>query len=429
MKTVYKNLNILNGRSDMTLQENMMIVVENEKIVAITATADVSADKVVDCQGKYVIPGLINMHVHTPGSGFPKKKESDSRKLAQFMMSNPVTSLIAKAMCKNYVQTELYSGTTTIRTVGGLGHIDSSLRDDIQNNKFAGPRMLTSDMAVTIPGGHMEGSVAYGAKDDEDFVRFIKENVKSGVNWIKIMITGGVLDAKVKGEPGEMRMNAHQVKLCCDTAHTLGLKVCAHVESPKGVVVALENGVDTIEHGSDMDEATLALFKERNASLICTISPAVPLSKISPEITKANEMVVYNSQVLMDSILEGTKKCLKNGVKVGLGTDTVCPFVTHYDMWRELEYAHKLLGVSRKEALYLGTLSNAEILGLDQEIGSLEVGKSADFVVVNDNPLDGFSTIRQPVMVCARGKLYEKLQVKKSPLCEEELDKYLASLN
>ena len=426
MSITYKNVNILDGTKDMKLQENMMVTVTDGKISSIKPN-DPNTEG-VDLGGKYLIPGLINLHVHTPGSGFPKKKQTDSRKVAKLVMSNPLTQQIGKALCKSAIKTEVLSGTTTIRTVGGLGHFDSQLRDAVKANKVIGPRIISCDSAVTIPGGHMEGSVAYGATSNEDFERFVVDNAKNGADWIKIMITGGVLDAKVKGEPGEMKMTPEQVKVCCDAAHKMGKKVCAHVESPKGVEVAIENGVDSIEHGSAMSDETVKKFKDLDRVLVCTLSPAIPLAKFDPEVTGGNDIQRYNSEVLLEGIIEGTKKCLKAGVKVGLGTDTVCPFITHYDMWRELEYAHYLLGLDRKECLYLATLNNAEIIDVDKETGSIEENKSADFMIVNANPLDGFDTIRNPELVVFKGREFKNPQVKKSLEAEEKLDEYLNSL-
>ena len=426
MKVTYKNVNILDGTKNMKVQSDMMITVSGGKIVAIEKN-DPNVEG-IDLKGKYIIPGLINLHIHTPASGFPKKKQSDSKKLAKLVMSNKLTQQIGVMLCKSAIKTQLLSGTTTVRTVGGLADFDAKLRDKVSVGKVVGPRIISCNAAVTIPGGHMEGSVAYGAKDDDDFVRFVADNVNQGADWIKIMITGGVLDAKVKGEPGEMKMNAEQVKLCCDTAHRLGKKVCAHVESPQGVVVAIENGVDSIEHGSAMSDDIVKKFKDEDRVLVCTLSPAIPLAKFDPSITGGNDIQRYNSEVLLDGIIQATKKCLKAGVKVGLGTDTGCPFVTHYDTWRELEYLHYLCDVDRKECLYLGTLNNAEILGIEKETGSIEVGKSAEFVVVNDNPLDGFDTIRNPELVVFRDQVYEKPTVKKSEVAEKYLDEYLETL-
>ena len=321
----------------------------------------------------------------------------------------------------------LFLSKATIRTVGGLGTFDSQMRDMVKSGKITGPRIISCDSAVTVPGGHMEGSVAYGAKDDEDFVRFIKKTAKTA-DWIEIMITGGVLDAKVKGEPGEMRMNEHQIKLCCDTAHSLNKKVCAHVESTKGIEVAVRCGVDSIEHGAFMPDELVKEFRDKGRVLVCTLSPAVPLAKFDPEVTGGNEIQRYNSEVLLEGIVDATKKCLEAGVKVGLGTDTVCPFITHYDMWRELEYAHYLCGIDRKTCLYLATLNNAQIVGIDDVTGSIEPGKAAEFIVTDRDPLEGFDTIRSPYLVVAGEKEYAKPSVKKSEVAERYLDGYLETL-
>ena len=427
MKKIYKNVNILDGTKDMQVQENKMLIVE-DGIIKDILDNDTNVEG-IDCQNKYLIPGLINLHVHTPGNGFPKKKESDSRKLAQFVMSNPITRIYAKNLCKKSIQTHLLSGTTTIRTVGGLGHIDSQIRNDINNHKYMGPRVISCDNALTVKGGHMEGSVAFGASSKEEFINHIIDNKNHNVDWIKLMITGGVLDAKVKGEPGEMKMTAEQVKLCTDKAHELDLKVCAHVESPQGIKIALENNVDCIEHGSYVDEETINLFKEKNATLICTLSPAMPLAKFDPAITKADEVVLYNSEYLLNGMVDGVKKCIANNIKVGVGTDTVCPYITHYDLWRELEYIHKFIGIDRKDVLHLVTLNNAEIVGIDNVTGSIEKNKKAEFVIVDKNPLEDFSIIRNPYMVVKEDIELINPVINKSLEAETLLDEYLLSIS
>lgn len=427
MKKIYKNVNILDGTKDMQVQENKMLIVE-DGIIKDILDNDNNVEG-IDCQNKYLIPGLINLHVHTPGNGFPKKKESDSRKLAQFVMSNPITRIYAKNLCKKSIQTHLLSGTTTIRTVGGLGHIDSQIRNDINDHKYMGPRVISCDNALTVKGGHMEGSVAFGASSNEEFINHIIDNKNHNVDWIKLMITGGVLDAKVKGEPGEMKMTAEQVKLCTDKAHELGLKVCAHVESPQGIKIALENNVDCIEHGSYVDEETINLFKEKNATLICTLSPAMPLAKFDPAITKADEVVLYNSEYLLNGMVDGVKKCIANNIKVGVGTDTVCPYITHYDLWRELEYIHKFIGLDRKAVLHLVTLNNAEIVGIDNITGSIEKDKKAEFVIVDKNPLEDFSIIRNPYMVVKEDIELINPVINKSLEAETLLDEYLLSIS
>ena len=182
--------------------------------------------------------------------------------------------------------------------------------------------------------------------------------------------------------------------------------------------------MDTIEHGSVLTSHEIDAFKEKNASLVCTLSPALPMAKFPREILGITDVVQYNSNVVFNNMVAGTKAALENGVKVGLGTDTGCPYTTHYNMWRELKYFTKYVGVTPEFALYTATLGNAEIAGLDAITGSIEAGKSADIFVTDKNPLDDFRNMSVPYMVVARGKVYKEKPVKKYEKCETELDKY-----
>lgn len=427
MKTAYLHCILLDGSETMTAQPDMTVIVEDGKITAIEKNLPAPADsgEVIDLDGNYLMPGLINLHVHLPGSGYPKKKPQDSAKAAKFVMKNALTRALGRRLCEHYAKTELLSGVTTIRTVGGLGNFDSTIRDRIDAGKIAGPRMLVSDTAVSVPGGHMAGSVAYAAESEAECRVLVQKIIGGRPDWIKLMITGGVLDAKVKGEPGVLKMPPEYVRACCEEAHKAGYRVAAHVESPEGLRVALENGVDTIEHGAEPDEEIISLFKEKKACDICTLSPAIPLAKIDRALTGATELMQYNGNIVFEGIVACAKRALENGIPVGLGTDTACPFVTHYDMWRELEYFRKYVGVSRAFALYTATKRNAEIAGIGDETGSVEVGKSADFLITEKNPLEDFSALRTPRLVSVRGRIFKNPKVKKNKTCERELDKYM----
>ena len=158
------------------------------------------------------------------------------------------------------------------------------------------------------------------------------------------MITGGVLDAKEKGEPGVLRMPADYVKAACDEAHRHGLKVAAHVESSEGVKVALENGVDTIEHGAKPNDEIISLFKEKKAAHVATLSPALPFALFDRSVSNVSEMAQYNGKIVFEGIIECAKACLEAGIPVGLGTDTGCPYITpvsytHLDVYKRQELA------------------------------------------------------------------------------------------
>ncbi len=408
----------------MTAQEGVDVAIEDGKIVEIGKIEAACGDVTTDLTGKYLMPGLINLHVHLPAGGKPQKKPLKADLLSKIALSSSFMREFTLKMCHSYAMQGLMSGVTTIRTVGGLDNLDTKLKEKINSGELEGPRIIASNFAIGVPNGHMVGSVARGAQTVEEAVKMVDELHSQNADLVKLMITGGVMDAKVKGEPGRLMMQADMIKACCDRAHEYGLKVAAHVQSPEGVRVAVSNGVDSIEHGSTLTQAEIDTFKNHGAVLICTLSPALPMAKFEMETLGITEAVQYNSNVVFNNMVAGSKTALENGIKVGLGTDTGCPYTTHYNMWRELHYFEKNVGVTPEFALYSATLNNAEILGLDKITGSIEVGKSADILISNGNPLKDFRALSTPYAVVVRGKVYNQPKIKKYKKCDIELDKY-----
>ena len=416
----------------MQVQEGQVILVENERITEILPAEEAgkrnlkaSGYEEIDLQGKYILPGLINMHVHLAGNGKPQKKQRDNEALVKKIMSNGLTKAIAYHMVCGFAKDELYSGVTTIRTVGGLGDFDTRLRDDIAAGKKPGPRILAANEGISVPGGHMAGSVAIAAGSIEEALQHLEIAKAQKVDLVKLMITGGVLDAKEKGVPGELKMAPEMVKAVCDKAHAMGYKVAAHVESPKGVKVALQNGVDSIEHGAKADEEMIALFKEHNAFLCTTLSPALPYALFDRSITNASEVEQFNGNVVFEGIIDCAKAAIANDIPVVLGNDVGCPWITQYDFWRELYYFHKYVGVSNTFALYPATCRGAEMAGIGDITGTLEPGKCADMIVVEKNPLEDIRALRNVDMVVSQGKVLRSPKVKKKQIVETELDKFL----
>ena len=416
----------------MQVQEGQVILVENERITEILPAEEAgkrnlkaSGYEEIDLQGKYILPGLINMHVHLAGNGKPQKKQRDNEALVKKIMSNGLTKAIAYHMVCGFAKDELYSGVTTIRTVGGLGDFDTRLRDDIAAGKKPGPRILAANEGISVPGGHMAGSVAIAAGSIEEALQHLEIAKAQKVDLVKLMITGGVLDAKEKGVPGELKMAPEMVKAVCDKAHAMGYKVAAHVESPKGVKVALQNGVDSIEHGAKADEEMIALFKEHNAFLCTTLSPALPYALFDRSITNASEVEQFNGNVVFEGIIDCAKAAIANDIPVVLGNDVGCPWITQFDFWRELFYFHKYVGVSNTFALYTATCRGAEMAGIGDITGTLEPGKCADMIVVEKNPLEDIRALRNVDMVVSQGKVLRSPKVKKKQIVETELDKFL----
>lgn len=201
--------------------------------------------------------------------------------------------------------------------------------------------------------------------------------------------------------------------------------VAAHTESPEGVKVALENGVDSIEHGAKMDEETVKLYKEHGAFLCTTISPALPYALFDTAVSGASEKDQYNGRIVFDGIVESAKTALANGIPVGLGNDVGCPYITQYDFWRELCYFHKYCGVSNQFALYTATLRNARLAGVGDVTGSLEVGKSEDLIVTRQNPLEDLRALQHLELVACRGRVVKKPAPKRNQTVDKLLDPYL----
>ena len=430
MKIAFVNGVILDGTREMEPVKGKAVLVNGERIKDIVDDSeDLSSYEVVDLKGAYLLPGLINLHAHLALSGKPPKKEkkkpTDYKKLVKLLTGNPIVRAIVRKMLADCAANELMSGVTTLRVVGGVMDFDGGVRDRINEGKASGPRILTSNMAISVPGGHFAGAIATESKSPDEAMADVRKIAHSNPDLIKLMVTGGIMDSSESGEPGVLRMPAEIVKAASDQAHQLGYQVAAHVESPEGVRVALENGVDTIEHGAMLDEHMISLFKERGAAEVCTISPAIPYAEFELSESHALPVAKDNSDIVLKGIIECAKTCLENDIPVGLGNDAGCPFITHYNFWRELCYFHKYVGASNKDTLHIATLGNAKIVKIDKETGSIEKGKYADLIVVDRDPLKDLSALRNVKMVCTKGKLFRDLKVKRIPEADRLLDKYM----
>lgn len=405
MKYAYMNGIILDGKKDMIPQREKIILVEDEKIVDIVEDACLDTYKIIDLKGQYILPGLINLHVHLIDDGCPKDISFNAKELVEKIKKDEDSEKEYKENCMKHLKTQLYSGVTTIRTVGGVDVYHSEFRDKIQNNEMIGPRILTSNMGISVPEGHCVGYLAYEAKSEDDMVQYVEKLHNEKVDLIKLMVTGGVLDATKWGEPGIVRMNASYIKAACDKAHELGYKVAAHVESKEGLRISLQNGVDTIEHGAYTDDEIITLFKEKKAALVTTLSVGVPFV-LQDKGIENRSIIEHNGIVVFEGMVECAKECIKNNIMVGLGNDAGCPYVTHYDFYRELYYFQKYCDVTSSYALHCATLQNAKIAGIDAMTGSIEKGKYADFIVCKENPLEDLRELKELSMVVSKGNIH-----------------------
>ena len=247
-----------------------------------------------------------------------------------------------------------------------------------------------------------------------------------GADLVKLMITGGVMDATERGVPGELKMPPEMVRAVCERAHALGYTVAAHTESPEGVRVALENGVDSIEHGAKPDDEILRLFHERGAFLCVTLSPALPYALFDRSVTHLTEVEQFNGNVVFEGMVACAKAALAHDIPIALGNDVGCQWIAQYDFWRELCYFHKYAGASNACALYCATGQAARLAGLGDVTGTLAPGMSADMIVTAGNPLDDLRVLRTLDMVVARGRVIDRPKVKRNAQLDAGLDPLLA---
>ena len=374
----------------------------------------------VDLAGKFLLPGLINAHVHLMGDGKPKQRTSgrNLERLIRFSKTSLGKRIFLRLMRQN-LENSLNSGVTTVRSMGEPFHYETILRKQIEEGVFVGPRLITAGRGICASGGH-GASIFLIADSPYEGRRAVRINLREGADFIKMLNTGGVSDARRIGEAGQVQMTLEEIEAVCDEAHRAGSLVAAHAESKLGVKEALLGGADTIEHGSEIDEEMVRLFKNNEKSLrgYTALIPTFSafhgiIDNATNKKLKWSSIQIENAKKVLEGVIEGFQTAIGKGINVGLGTDAFVPFVTHYNAWKELEYFVRYGNISNKHAIHIGTLGTAQILGVERNTGSIETGKSADFMVVNEDPLKNLATLSTPSMVCRSGIIIKKPRIRK----------------
>nr|WP_277395532.1 amidohydrolase family protein [Bifidobacterium longum] len=282
------------------------------------------------------------------------------RMVATFAHS-PLGKPYMAATVKHNATTLLESGVTTIRTLGDVGYEVVTLRDQIDAGQILGPRILASGPLMAIPEAMAPPLIALTSGTPEEARTAVAQNLKAGVNAIKIAATGGVTDAQEIGEAGSPQMSVEQMRAICDEAHQYGVIVGAHAQSPEGVRRSLLAGVDTIEHGSVLDDELIGMFRH-NPNALRGYSALIPTlsAGLSPDLAwtgrdRHHRHPIGEFQKRGRRMVSGARQAHEAGLMIGVGTDTGMTFVPQYATWRELELLVAYAGFSPAEALHAAT--------------------------------------------------------------------------
>ena len=384
---------------------NQIIWIEDGKIKetgdAITESAKLpKGTSVIDLSQETVLPGLIDCHTHLTGSPWTLGP-------AHLRMSIPREALLGARNAR----VTLEAGFTTVRNVGASGYSDVALRDAINAGDVPGPRMLVSGPPLSITGGHADENflapqfeaTADGVADGRDAViHKVRENIKYGADVIKFMATGGVLS---EGDnPALEQYSPEEMRAIVETAHGLGRKVAAHAHGALGIKNAVLAGVDSIEHGSYINEEDIQLMKQRGTYLV----PTLYLMDWFMENYKAlglSEGVVAKAHQVMPAARENVAHAFKEGVKVAFGTDAaVYPHGLN---------AHEFpvmvsLGLTNLQAIQAATVNAADLLGWQDKVGSLEPGRFGDLIAVQGDPLADTSVLEHVTFVMKGGEVVKQ---------------------
>lgn len=372
MPTLFTHARIINGKGREI--EDGWVLVEGDTITAVDVTETAPPDRPVtevDISGCTLLPGLIDGHVH----------------LAMDASCDPAGRLASLSEAETALYTAhhaartLYAGVTTVRDLGCFHHVGIRVRNAIQEGIIPGPRMLCAGQMICMTGGHgwQIGLQADGADEVRKAVRL---QLRAGANVIKLMATGGICTEGV--EPGNAQLTVEEMQAAVDEAHKAGVRTAAHAQGLQGVKNALRAGIDSIEHGMHLDEEAIECMLKQNVFYVPTISAGSHMISRGVE-AGIPAFMVEKSRAHRERRLESVATAREAGVRIAMGTDAGTPFNAHGENAFELGELVRV-GFSPRAALISATGTGAELLGLEQEIGSIAPGRLADLLVLEGDP-------------------------------------------
>jgi imidazolonepropionase-like amidohydrolase len=369
---------LLDGRGGAPV-ERATLTIGDGRIVAIRSASGDPPPDAVDLAGRTLMPGLIDAHAHissdterSPGFGPPPSLHGDDPRppeLGYFVLARTATALLG-------------AGITTVRDVGSYGGEAIVLRRAVELGLVEGPRILSCGriLSATAPGARIFGTMYREADGPWEMRKAVREQIRDGADYIKIMATGA--RSVVREDPEPAQMTAEEVRAVVDEAHRMGFRVAAHAEGLGGARIAVEEGVDTIEHGLSLHRAPelLALMAERGIVLVPTLSTFADLAErfagdFAPTLVEQAKRQAEDAHKTLDAAHAA-------GVTLAMGYDSGPPGASATELVRMAA-----AGLGAAAAITAATRGSAQALGLADDLGTVEAGKTADLLVVDGDPL------------------------------------------
>ncbi|MGQ2375991.1 amidohydrolase family protein [Companilactobacillus zhachilii] len=397
MNKTFTNLNLFNGIDETIVRNSYFTVNESGRITEIGIGIPNDDSQKIDLKGKYVMPGMINAHTHIMMDPVLNKFNYASE-----------TEVTFEAL--NNLQKLLQSGVTYVRDCGCAFDVDIKLRKLQEDGQLKGTEILPSGRPMTMTGGHadfvegLDGETTWGhITDSNDAMRHaVRQNFKRGANNIKVMVTGGVMSPT--DQVDDVELTEEEIRIAVEEAHSKHMTVAAHAQGNRGIQFALDAGVDSIEHGIYLDKKQAEFMKDNDIYLVPTLSACVNIEKFAKD-KVPNYMYLKNQAVKADLFKNATMAAQK-GVKIIVGTDAGTPFNSFNTGTADEVVLLTELGLTPYQALLGTNIYAAELLKIDDQYGSIDVDKFADFLVLDENPLDDITAIKQAnKLVYKKGEL------------------------
>lgn len=383
------------------------IVVSGTKIKSMEKgfVSGTASDSIVDLRSKTILPGFIDMHVHI------ENESSPSRYLERFT-KNDVDVAFQSTV---YAKRTLMAGFTTVRDLGGLG-VNIALGKAISKGIVAGPRIFTAGKAIATTGGHADPTNGVRAElmhdpgpkegvvnSPEDARKAVRQRYKNGADVIKITATGGVMSVAKNGQNPQFTIE--ELKAIVETAKDYGMLTAAHAHGDEGMRRAIMAGINTVEHGTLMEEPTMELMIQYNTYLVPTISAGKAAAAMADIPNFLPAVVAKKAKEIGPISEKNFKRAYEKGVPIAFGTDAgVSP---HGDNGKEFTYMHEA-GMPVVAALQAAMTTPAKLLGMGSKLGVLKAGYLADIVAVDENPVKNVRTLESVSFVMKDGKVYKK---------------------